>query len=92
MHSTKVCHKIMNDAFSWMHKLRLNLVKANVLAAIHEKRRSVTDLGRVIESHANEKQGIKRADRLLSNPNLYNAKHSGGVQLERIVMTRILFL
>lgn len=50
MHATKVCHKIMDDAFSWMHKIRLNSVKANVLAAIHEKRSSVTDLGRAIES------------------------------------------
>jgi len=64
----------MNDAFPWMHNLRLNTVKVNVLAAIHEKRSSVTGLGRAIESHAKEKHCIKRADRLLSNPNLY-AEH-----------------
>lgn len=72
MHATKVCHKVMNDAFSWMHKVRLHSVKANVLASIHEKRSSVTDLGRAIESQAKEKHCIKRADRLLSNPNLYS--------------------
>ncbi len=74
MHASEVCHKVMNDAFSWMHKLRLNTVKVNVLAAIHEKRSSVTGIGRAIESKAKEKHCIKRADRLLSNPNLY-AEH-----------------
>jgi len=61
----------MNDAFPWMHKLRLSSVKVNVLAAINEKRSSVTGLGRAIESEASEKHCIKRADRLLSNSNLY---------------------
>jgi len=72
MHATKVCHKIMDDAFPWMHNLRLNSVKVNVLAAIHEKRSSVTGIGRAIESSAKEKHCIKRSDRLLSNPNLFS--------------------
>ncbi len=61
----------MNDAFSWMHTSVLNTVKITVLAAIHEKRSSVTGLGRAIESEAKEKYCIKRTDRLLSNSNLY---------------------
>jgi len=74
MHAKQVCHKVMNDAFPWMHDLRLKSLKANILAAIHEKRSTVTGLGRAIDSRAKEKHCIKRADRLLSNIHLY-AEH-----------------
>jgi len=76
MHATQVCHKIMDDALNWMHDLRLNSLKANILAAIHEKRSTVTGLGRAIESNAKEKHCIKRADRLLSNIHLYAENRS----------------
>jgi len=76
MHASKVCHKIMNDAFPWMHELRLNSVKASVIAAIHDKRSTVTGIGRAIESEAKEKHCIKRADRLLSNIHLYDEHRS----------------
>jgi len=74
MHATKVCHKVMDEALNWMHELRRNSVKANIIAAISERRSTVTGLGRAIESDAKEKHCIKRADRLLSNSNLY-AEH-----------------
>jgi len=72
MHATQVCHKVINDALSWMHKLRLKSLNASILAAIHEKRSTVTGIGRAIESPAKEKHCIKRADRLLSNIHLYD--------------------
>ncbi len=74
MHADKVCHKIMNDALNWMHTARLKSLKANIIASISEKRSTVTGLGRAIASDAKEKHCIKRADRLLSNFNLY-AEH-----------------
>jgi len=76
MHATQVCHKIVDDALCWMHNLRKESLKVNILAAIHEKRSSVTGLGRAIESTAKEKHCIKRADRLLSNPTLYHEHRS----------------
>jgi len=74
MHATQVCHKLMNDSLCWMHDLRRDSLNASILAAIHEKRSSVTGLGRAIKSEAKEKHCIKRADRLLSNVHLY-AEH-----------------
>lgn len=34
----KYVTKVMNDALNWMRGLRLTSIKANVLAAIYEKR------------------------------------------------------
>ena len=67
MHAAKVCHKILDNALCWMHKLRREALLACVLAAISGQRLSVTGLGRAIRSDAKEKHCIKRADRLLSN-------------------------
>lgn len=72
MHAQQVCHKIMNNALDWMHALRRDALNACLLAAIDERRLSVTGLGRAIDSSAKEKHCIKRADRLLSNTNLYS--------------------
>ena len=71
MHATQVCHKIMNNACAWMHGLRREALNASILAAIKGQRLTVTGLGRAMHSKAKEKHCIKRADRLLSNTNLY---------------------
>jgi hypothetical protein len=52
MHAQKVSHKILNNACSWMHAARRNSLRVNVLAAIDERRLSVTGLGRAIDSDA----------------------------------------
>lgn len=62
----------MNKACSWMHAARRNSLLVNVLAAIDERRLSVTGLGRAIDSDAKEKYCIKRADRLIGNTHLYS--------------------
>jgi hypothetical protein len=62
----------MNNALKWMHTLRRDVLNACILAAIEGQRLSVTGLGRAIDSQAKEKHCIKRADRLLSNRNLYS--------------------
>lgn len=71
MHAQQVCHKIMNNACAWMHGLRRAALSACILAAIGERRLSVTGLGRGMDSLAREKHCIKRADRLLSNGHLH---------------------
>jgi RHS repeat-associated protein len=71
MHAQKVSHKILNNACPWMHAARRNALAVTVLAAIDERRLSVTGLGRAIESDAKEKHCIKRADRLIGNEHLY---------------------
>ncbi|MCW8992136.1 MAG: transposase, partial [Gammaproteobacteria bacterium] len=72
MHAQKVSHKILNNACLWMHAARRNALAVTVLAAIDERRLSVTGLGRAIDSEAKEKHCIKRADRLIGNEHLYS--------------------
>lgn len=74
MHAEKVSHKILFNTCAWMHTTRLVALNAAVLAAINDKRLSVTGLGRAIQSDAREKHCIKRADRLIGNHHLY-AEH-----------------
>jgi len=71
MHAQKVSHRILNNACSWMHAARRNALAVTVLAAIDERRLSVTGLGRAIDSDAKEKHCIKRADRIIGNEHLY---------------------
>ena len=55
MHAQKASHKILNNACPWMHAARRNSLLVNVLAAIEERRLSVTGLGQAIDSNAREK-------------------------------------
>jgi len=89
MHATKVCHKVINDALNWMHDLRLKSLNASILGSIHEKRSTVTGIGRAIESEAMEKHCIKRADRLLSNMHLYNEHRSVYHTMTQIIIGSI---
>lgn len=72
MQAKQVLHKIMTNTCPNMHKMRRNALEENVLAALTGQRLTVTDLGRSIKSNTSHKHGIKRADRLLSNPHLHN--------------------
>ncbi len=71
MHAQKLLHKLLDKTCSWMHAARRNVLQVTVLAAIDERRLSVTGLGRAIDSNAKEKNGIKRANRLIGNEHLY---------------------
>ncbi len=71
MQAQQVCHKLLNDIGSIMHKTRRLALEAIVMSALSGTRLTVTDLGRSIDSLAKQKHGIKRADRLLSNTKLH---------------------
>jgi len=71
MHARQVSHKILFNTLSWIHKTRLTALEECLLAAIDGEVLSVTGIGRSIDSNAKEKNCIKRADRLLSNPHLH---------------------
>jgi len=72
MQAKQVLHKIIINTCQGVHKARRNALEVNVLAALTGRRLTVTDLGRSIKSNTSHKHGIKRADRLLSNPHLHN--------------------
>jgi hypothetical protein len=71
MHARKVSHKILFNTLPWIHGARVNALHECLLATIDSQRLSVTGIGRSINSAAKEKHCIKRADRLLSNHNLW---------------------
>lgn len=79
MQAQKVLHKIMMNTCPNIHKTRRDSLEANVFAALIGRRLTVTDLGRSIKSDTSHKHGIKRADRLLSNPHL----HREGIAIYR---------
>jgi len=86
MHAKKVSHKILENACAWMHNTRRKSLEVNVLAAIRERRLSVTGLGRAISSEAREKHCIKRADRLVGNPHLYQEHHDIYLSFARLIL------
>ena len=86
MHAQKLSHKILDDACSWMHQSRRRALNELVLAAIGGRRLSVTGLGRAIDSDAQEKHCIKRADRLIGNEHLYREFPEVYASLTRIII------
>lgn len=69
MHATDLFDKTIGPACQWMHKARLDALKAAVEAAMIARGLSVTGLGRVVRA-TSEKNGIKRMDRLIGNNKL----------------------
>lgn len=86
MHAEKVSHKILENTCAWMHASRRQALEAGILAAIRERRLSVTGLGRAIASEASEKHCIKRADRLIGNPHLYREYDDVYLSFARLIL------
>ena len=86
MHARKVCQKVLENACAWMHAGRRGALREGVLAAIDERRLSVTGLGRAIDSEAKEKNCIKRADRLIGNDALFSEYRDVYASFARIII------
>lgn len=74
MHAT---HLLDNDLYAHcqaIHKTRWAAVMAAVTGLIPGRKLSVTGLGRALRSAVYEKHNIKRADRLIGNPNLHQER------------------
>jgi hypothetical protein len=71
MHATTFLHKLLSPV---MHLKRLETLKLMVVAALKERRVSVTGLGRALEGEALEKSNILRSSRFISNAKLYNER------------------
>jgi hypothetical protein len=70
MRARVLLHRTVSDVLYWMHKKRVQSLKAAVFSALSGRRLSVTGLGRSLRSKTHEKHNIKRADRLLGNAHL----------------------
>lgn len=89
MQAKQVCHKLLNDTCSIMHRTRRLSLEANVMAALSGTRLTVTDLGRSIDSLAKPKHCIKRADRLLSNTHCHAEREAIYAELvQRLIGSR----
>ena len=72
MHATAILPKSFQNALSFVHKKRLEALFFGVDALIAGGRLSLTALGRSARGPVAPKHYIKRIDRLLGNPYLYN--------------------
>lgn len=70
MNAHTILTKILSSVSVNMHKARQKSLIACVRSLVDGSSASVTSIGRGIRSNTFEKHRIKRADRLLSNPNL----------------------
>lgn len=70
MNALSIVNKVVSLVSFKMHKTRQQAVIACVKSLLGGSAATVTSIGRGIDTSAFEKHRIKRADRLLSNPNL----------------------
>lgn len=76
MNTTAVLHKLLSQALSSIHAVRLDALMAAVDSLARGAKASVTSLGRGLAGEAYGKHKIKRMDRLLSNQHLYQERLS----------------
>ncbi|NIW00058.1 IS4 family transposase [Candidatus Saccharibacteria bacterium] len=74
MRAIKLLHKILLNSAPNIHRVRLAALMAGVESLLSGSFLTVTALGRRLNSQALTKHNIKRMDRLLSNPHLYNER------------------
>lgn len=73
MHATQFLHKMLSPV---MHLKRLNTLELLITGLMNDKKLSVTQLGRSMETEAQEKNNIKRSDRYLGNPLVWQERFS----------------
>lgn len=78
MKALDILQKDIAFAYPEIHSVRLNTLFTFVSSAMKDQRISVTYLGRGLKnaSETDKKYDIKRADRLIGNPNLHNERLS----------------
>jgi len=76
MHTVKVLHKLLSQSVPSIHTARLKSFIATVQSLSHGASATVTSLGRGLFGLTYDKHKIKRVDRLLSNAQLYQERHS----------------
>ena len=76
MHTAKVLHKLLSQSVPSIHASRLKSFIATVQSLSHGASATVTSLGRGLFGPVYDKHKIKRVDRLLSNGQLFQDRHS----------------
>jgi hypothetical protein len=72
MHTRKVLQTFLQHSFPTVHRQRLAAVQAAVDSVTEEAAVSITTMGRGLTSSVRIKHSIKRMDRLVGNPLLYD--------------------
>ncbi len=76
MHTATFLHKILRNTLPSIHSVRLNALIAAIESLTSGSHACVTSLGRGLAGTAYAKHKIKRIDRLLSNPHVYQERVS----------------
>jgi len=76
MNVLTILNKTITNVTPKMHARRRTSLISSIESLLNGASATVTNLGRGINSRANEKHRIKRADRLLSNANLHSESFS----------------
>lgn len=71
MHVNGFLHKLLSPV---IHKKRLSTLSLFVSVVLRTKKLSVTELGRAIDLPIQERSGIRRADRFLSNKSIHEER------------------
>lgn len=73
MHAHQFLHKMLSPV---MHLKRLNTLEKLITGLMNDKKLSVTQLGRSLDTKAQEKNNIKRSDLFLSNRGVWRERFS----------------
>ena len=73
MHARQFLHKMLSPV---MHLKRLNTLELLITGLMNDKKLSVTQLGRSLDTEAQEKNNIKRSDRFLGNSLVWQERFS----------------
>lgn len=73
MHAHQFLHKMLSPV---MHLKRLNTLELLITGLMNDKKLSVTQLGRSLDTKAQEKNNIKRSDRFLGNRLVWQERFS----------------
>jgi hypothetical protein len=76
MHTTPIISKFLHTVLPSIHTARFKTLMAAIEAFANGAQARVTSLGRGLRGNAYPKHKIKRMDRLLSNPHLYQERFS----------------
>lgn len=71
MHATKLLHNRLQQSAPEIHQTRLNSFITAVHSATNGANLTITSLGRGLQGSIRDKHKIKRVDRLIGNPHLY---------------------
>jgi len=89
MHATKLLHNRLQQSAPEIHQTRLNAFIAAVHSATNGASLTITSLGRGLQGATRDKHKIKRIDRLIGNPHLYQDRNAIYRALTKLAVSKV---